>query len=168
MVGEVASRYLEYVERSARGIKSVADRALAQVKDEELSVALDDEGNSITTIMKHITGKMIHSWADPFASLEDRPVRDRDSEFIVKMGDTRETVFEAWDEAWNTFFEALGNFTPEDLLRTITEHGGREFTLLEVLNNHLVHYSRHVGQIIFLAKHFRGSDWEYLSTPRKR
>jgi hypothetical protein len=168
MVGEIASRYLKNVERSARGIKSVADRALAQVKDEELSVAIDDESNSITTIMKHIIGKMIHSWADPFASLEDRPVRDRDSEFIVKTGDTREEVFGRWEDAWNAFFEALGSFTPEDLLRTITEYGGREFTLLEALNNHLVHYSRHVGQIIFLAKHLRGSDWEYLSTPRKR
>lgn len=168
MVGEFASRYLKDVERSARGIRSVADRALAQVKDEEVSVAMDNESNSITTIMKHITGKMIHSWADPFASLEDRPHRDRDSEFIVKTGDTREEVFRRWEEAWNTFFEALGNFDPEDLLRTITEYGGREFTLLEALNNHLVHYSRHVGQIIFLAKHFKGSDWKYLSTPRKR
>ena len=168
MAGEIASRYLENVEKSARGIKSVADRALAQVKDEELSLAIDEESNSITTIMKHITGKMIHSWADPFASLEERPHRDRDSEFIVKAGDTRETVFGGWEEAWNAFFEALDNFTPDDLLRNITEHGGREFTLLEALNNHLVHYSRHVGQIIFLAKHFRGSEWKYLSRPRKR
>jgi uncharacterized damage-inducible protein DinB len=168
MVGEIASRYLKNVEKSARGIKSVADRALAQVKDEELSVAIDEESNSITKIMKHISGKMIHSWADPFASLEDRPVRDRDSEFVVKEGDTRKAVFETWNEAWNAFFEALSQFTPDDLLRTITEFGGREFILLEALNNHLVHYSRHVGQIIFLAKHFRGSDWKSLSTPRKR
>ncbi len=168
MRGNIASRCLRNVETSARGIKSLADSALAQVKDEELSVVIDEESNSITTIMKHISGKMIYSWADPFASLEDRTVRDRDSEFVVRVGDTRKVVFGRWSEAWNAFFIALGQFTPDDLLRIIIEFGGREVTLMDALINHLVHYSRHVGQIIFLAKHFRGSDWESLSSPRKR
>ena len=168
MDNDFAQRYLKNVIRSANGIKSLAESALAQVKDEELSVAIKEESNSITTIMKHISGKMLHSWNDPFASLEDRPIRDRDSEFIAGIDDTKKVLFEIWDEAWNAFFEALNKFSPDDLMKTITEYGGREYILMDALINHLVHYSRHVGQIIFIAKYFRDTDWEFLSTPRKR
>jgi len=167
MINDFSSIYLKDVEKRFHGLKSLADRALSQVKDEELSVAIDEESNSVAIIMKHTSGNMINRWTDPFAPDEKKPPRERDSEFVVKEEDTKSVLFEKWEEAWNAFFKTLRKLEPEDLERTVT-HGGKDFTLLEALNGQLVHYAQHVGQIIFLAKHFRGNEWDSLSIPRKR
>ncbi len=45
---------------------------------------------------------------------------------------------------------------------------GEEYMLLRFLNRNFRHYAVHVGQIMFLAKHFRGRDWQSLSIPRRR
>lgn len=167
MNGEFISSYLKDVEKRFHGLKSLADRALSQVRDEELPVAIDEESNSVTVIMKHISGNMIHRWTDPFAPEEKKPPRDRDLEFIVTSEDTRTVIFKRWEEAWSAFFTTLSQLNSDDFERIVT-HRGREYTLLEALNGQLVHYAQHVGQIIFLAKHFRGANWESLSIPRKR
>src|SRR5207249_10967023 len=39
-------------------------------------------------------------------------------------------------------------------------------TVLQALNRQVAHYAYHIGQIVFLAKHFRSSDWKSLSIPR--
>ena len=31
-----------------------------------------------------------------------------------------------------------------------------------------MHYANHIGQIVFLAKHFRSAAWKSLSIPRNR
>ena len=161
------SNYLKDVERRFIGLKSVSDRALDQVMEEELSVALDEEDNSITILMKHISGNMVHRWTNPFAPEKDRPPRYRDTEFIVENKDVKRVVFEGWEKAWDAFFKTLSQLKPYDVERIVT-HRGNEYTLLEALNGQLVHYAQHIGQIMFLVKHFRGNDWVSLSIPRKR
>jgi hypothetical protein len=167
MERDITISYLKDVEQRFHGLKSLAERGLSQVKDEELPVAIDEESNSITVLMKHIIGNMIYRWTDPFAPEEKRKPRQRDLEFLVKEEDTKNAVFEAWMNAWSIFFKTLSQFTPQDLGR-ILFYKGRQYTLLESLNGGLVHYAQHIGQIIFLAKHFRGTEWESLSIPRKR
>jgi hypothetical protein len=166
MDDDFSSSYLKDVEQRFHGLKSLADRALSQVRDDELSVAIDKESNSITVIMKHIIGNMVYRWTDPFAPEEKRQPRHRDLEFVVMEADTRKVVFERWMDAWDIFFKTLGQLNSKDLGR-ILFYKGREYTLLESLNGGLVHYAQHIGQIIFLAKHFRGTAWESLSIPRK-
>jgi hypothetical protein len=53
---KVSELYLKSMRQQLRGLKTLADRALSQVKDEELSIEIDDESNSITILMKHIAG----------------------------------------------------------------------------------------------------------------
>jgi hypothetical protein len=38
--------------------------------------------------------------------------------------------------------------------------------VIEAINRQLTHYAYHVGQIVFLAKHFRSGAWQSLSIPR--
>jgi hypothetical protein len=45
---------------------------------------------------------------------------------------------------------------------------GEEHTVVQAINRQLMHYAYHVGQIVFLAKHFRAMDWNSLSIPRNR
>ena len=47
-----------------RYYKNLAERAMAQVSDEELLTALDREANSIAVIVKHMAGNMRSRWTD--------------------------------------------------------------------------------------------------------
>src|SRR5437867_9484097 len=49
--------------------------------------------------------------------------------------------------------------------RTVTIRG-EPHTVLQALNRQVAHYAYHIGQIVFLAKHFRSGDWKSLSIPR--
>lgn len=159
MSATVETIYLEDVKKKFRDLKSQADRTLRQVKDEELPLALNKKSNSISMLMKHISGNMIHLWTEPFASPEKKPPRNRDEEFVVKEEDTKDRLRERWERGWEIFLERLSGFSVEDLTRKM-KHARREYTLLEGLNLQLVHYGEHIGQMIVLAKYFRGSEWE--------
>jgi hypothetical protein len=167
MSEKVAELYLKSMRQQLKGLKTLADRALIQVKDEELSIEIDDESNSITILMKHIAGNMTTLWTRPLAPAEEWPARHRDLEFTLTKEDTRITVSKSWNNAWEAIFKTLDGLKEKDLLETMKIRGN-DSALIEVLNNQYSHYAVHVGQIIFLAKHFRVRDWVSLSVPKKR
>jgi hypothetical protein len=43
---------------------------------------------------------------------------------------------------------------------------GEAHLVLEAINRQLTHYAAHVGQIVLLAKHAAGPNWQSLSVPR--
>lgn len=157
-------QYLVDINHRFSGLKSLADRAIAQVRDEELHTSIDGESNSVAVLMKHMAGNMVHNWTYPFAPDEEKPVRDRVGEFETGE-ETRDGIFRLWEEGWSVLLDAVTGFTEADLERRVIARW-KEYTLIELLNRQLVHYAQHVGQIIFLAKHFRGEEWESLSIPR--
>ena len=150
-----------------KGLKNLADRAIVQVRDEELPVEIDDESNSITILMKHIAGNMTNLWTKPLAPVDEWPERKRALEFTYAEADTRESVGETWNNAWNALFVTLENLESKDLWANMTIRG-KDSALMEVLNSQYRHYAVHVGQIVFLAKHFRVRKWNTLSVPKKR
>ncbi len=167
MSENVVAIYLKDMRKQLRGLKTLADRALSQVKDEEYPVEIDEESNSITILMKHVSGNMTTLWTRPLAPAEEWPTRYRDLEFTLTEEDTRDAITKRWDKAWNGLYKTLDGLTAEDLLATMTIRGN-DSTLMEVLNGQYRHYAVHVGQIVFLAKHFRVTDWDSLSVPKKR
>ncbi len=162
MSEKVAAIYLNDIGQQLRGLKTLADRALSQVEDEELPVEIDEESNSITTIMKHVSGNMTTLWTRPLAPAEEWPSRYRDMEFTLTEEDTKEVITERWNNAWEALFKTLDGLKVEDLIGTMTIRG-KDSTLMEVLNGQYRHYAVHVGQIVFLAKHFRMTSWDSLS-----
>jgi hypothetical protein len=70
-----------------------------------------------------------------------------------------------WEDGWRVVFGAVEPLRPEDLMRTVSIRG-EPHTILEAINRQLSHYAQHVGQIIFLAKHLKSSDWQTLSIAR--
>lgn len=157
--------YRDEAARQFRGLKKAADRALAQVSDSDFFAALDSESNSIALIVKHIAGNMRSRWTDFLTSDGEKADRRRDSEFLIEPGDTRETLMARWEEGWQLVASAVEPLTAEDFGRTVTIRG-EPHTLLRAINRQLVHYGYHVGQLVFLAKHFAGSAWRTLSIPR--
>jgi hypothetical protein len=156
--------YLRDVRNRFRGIKRLGDRAIAQVSDEELFQMLDPESNSIAMIMKHLAGNMRSRWTDFLTTDGEKPDRNRDSEFVIEDED-RQRISDAWDAAWVSFLETLFLIRPEDLTRTVTIRH-EPFSVVAAINRQLEHYGYHVGQIVFLAKHFKLSAWQTLSIAR--
>lgn len=156
-LSEILSRF--------RRLKSQADQALAQVRDDELFIQLDEESNSLAVIMKHIAGNMRSRWVDFLSSDGEKPDRRRDGEFEILGNEDKEAIFRQWEQGWQCLFDALEPLTAEDLERTVTIRS-QPHTVPQAIFRQLAHYAEHVGQIVFLAKHFRSREWQTLSIPR--
>jgi hypothetical protein len=157
--------FLEDVVLQFRKYKRLADRAVAQVRAPDLFREIDPGSNSIAVVMKHIAGNMRSRWTDFLISDGEKPDRDRDAEFELGAADTRDALLERWEEGWRLLFGALAALAPPDLLRTVAIR--REpHTVMQAINRQLTHYAYHVGQIVFLARHFAGKEWVSLSIPK--
>lgn len=158
-------QYLEDAVRQFRKLKALADRAVAQVADEDLFVRIGEESNGIAIIMKHVAGNMRSRWRDFLTSDGEKPDRNRDSEFVIEEGDTKTAILERWEAGWQRLFDAVESLTAEELAETVFIRG-EPHSVMETIGRQLTHYAYHVGQIVLLAKHFRASDWQSLSIPR--
>jgi hypothetical protein len=162
---DLATHYLDEARRQMRGNKRLADAAIAQLKDEDLFVTLDAESNSVAVIVKHMAGNMRSRFTDFLTTDGEKPDRFRDQEFELSSATTRDDVMRWWEEGWAQVFNTLDSLKPDDVMRTVTIRG-EAHTALQAINRQIAHYGGHTGQIIFLAKHLRSSDWKTLSIPR--
>ncbi|MGD0570972.1 MAG: DUF1572 family protein [Candidatus Sulfotelmatobacter sp.] len=162
---DLASHYLDEARRQFRGHKRMGERAMEQLRDEDFFVTLDPESNSVAVLVKHLAGNMRSRFTDFLTSDGEKPDRFRDREFEVTASTTRADVMRWWDEGWSCVFAAVESLTPEDVMRTVTIRG-EPHTALQAVNRQIAHYAQHIGQIVFLAKHLRSSDWKTLSIPR--
>lgn len=167
MYEAIAQNFLTDSIQSFREYKKLADKAMAQVSEEEFFRQLDEESNSIAIIVKHIVGNMFSRWTDFLTTDGEKPNRERDMEFVMLDGVTKDEMLKRWEEGWQCVFDAIEPLKPEDLARTVFIRG-QAHTVLEAIIRQLMHYPSHIGQITFLAKHFRGADWKTLSVPKNK
>ena len=163
----IIQNYLADALSSFRAYKKLADKAIEQTKDDELFVKLDDEANSIAIVIKHMAGNMISRWTDFLNSDGEKPDRNRDMEFVIDEASSKDDLLAYWGRGWQCVFDAIEPLKSVDLERKVLIRG-QEHTIVQAINRQLMHYSYHIGQIVFLAKHFRSSEWRSLSIPRNR
>jgi len=157
--------YLDDALLQMRKLKAQGDSAVAQVGDEHLFATLDPESNSIATLMKHMAGNMRSRWTDFLTSDGEKPDRDRDAEFELTPIDTREQTLALWEQGWAVVFAAISSLAPADLGQRVRIRG-ESHSVIEAINRQTTHYAAHVGQIVLLAKHYAGANWNTLSIPR--
>jgi len=164
MALEFTTSYLTDALSLFRYYKNLAERAMAQVTDEQLVETLDGEMNSIATIVKHMTGNMRSRWPNFLVIDGESATRDRDAEFVDPPRGRAE-LMGLWQEGWGCVFRELEPLTEADLSRKITIRG-EAHSVMQAINRQLAHYSYHSGQIVFLAKHFRAEGWKTLTVAR--
>ena len=158
--------YLLDVIRGFRNYKALGDEAMAQVpSDADFDRMLDADSNSIAVIVQHIAGNLRSRYRDFLTSDGEKPDRDRDREFETHVPATREGVLRIWNEGWAAVMSALEALQASDLERTIRIRG-EAFLVVEALNRSVTHTAYHVGQIVFLARHFASPNWRSLSIPK--
>lgn len=167
MTESLGKHYLEDSIASLRAYKKQAEKALDQLKDEEYFRTLDEEGNSVAIIMKHMAGNMFSRWTDFLTTDGEKPNRNRDMEFVIDPNTPAKDVRDYWEKGWQCVFTALEPLAADDLMTKVMIRG-EEHTVAQAINRQLMHYANHIGQIVFLAKHFRAHDWKTLSIPRNR
>jgi len=164
---EIVRDYLTDTLKSFKAHKKLAEKAIEQVQDDELFVTLDEEANSIAVVMKHMAGNMLSRWTDFLTSDGEKPDRQRDMEFVNEPQTTKEDVMAYWQRGWQCLFDAIEPLAVADLDKKVFIRG-EEHSVVQAINRQMTHYAYHIGQIVFLAKHFRSSAWQSLSVPRNK
>ena len=166
MSKEIIENFLSETIEGFRSYKTLAEKAMEQVSDEEFFKTIDTESNSLAAICKHIGGNLRSRWTDFLTTDGEKPDRNRDSEFVTN-NDTRESVMQLWENGFRCLFDALDALTAEDLGKTVKIRG-EDFTVVKAINRAALHTASHIGQIQFLAKHLRSADWQTLSIPKNK
>jgi hypothetical protein len=149
-----------------RQYKKLGDGAIAQCPDDRLTATLDPGSNSVAILVKHIAGNMRSRWTDFLTTDGEKPDRNRDTEFEDPPA-TRAELTEMWERGWAVLFAALAPLGDADLERVVTIRGERH-SVMQAINRQVAHYAYHVGQLVFLAKHYAGDRWTTLSVPRNQ
>ncbi len=147
--------------------RNLAEKSFAQLSsDSDFHYTPDQESNSIAVIMKHMSGNMISRWTDFLTTDGEKTTRNRDSEFVDST-QTREQLMEMWNNGWKVFMDTLHSLKEEDVMKTVTIRG-EGLTVAQAINRQTAHYAYHIGQIVFLAKQIKNSEWKSLSIPKNK
>lgn len=169
MAHQFTTSYLKDSLDVFRYYKKLGDRAIEQCPDNGLFAMLDAESNSIANIVKHMAGNMRSRWTDFLTTDGEKPDRNRDTEF-EDAPKTRTDLLALWERGWKHVFDALAPLGDEDLVRTITIRT-EPHSVMQAINRQVAHYSYHVGQIVYIAKHLATKavgSWQSLSVPRNQ
>src|SRR5438874_11444880 len=102
--------------------KGWADKAISQLADDKLHIALDANTNAIAVIMKHVAGNLLSRWTDFLTTDGEKPWRNRDDEFVDTFTSRAEGI-EYWNSGWQRLFDSLAALSPDDLAKTVTIRG---------------------------------------------
>lgn len=163
---ETSSIYLESAKKQMLYYKTIAEKAMEQLEVEQLFISVNENTNSIATIVRHMSGNMLSRWTDFLTTDGEKEWRKRDEEFENTI-QTREELLNIWNEGWNCFFSAINDLQPDDLSRIIYIRNEGQ-TALDAINRQLAHYPYHIGQIVFYAKMLKKEEWNSLSIPKNK
>ena len=161
---DVAKALIEGALTAFRSNKGWADKAVAQLPDQKLHVALDPNTNCIAVIMKHVAGNLLSRWTDFLTTDGEKPWRNRDDEFVDTFT-ARDELIAYWESGWQRLFDTLSGLADDDVGRTVTIRGEQHSVPLAIQRS-LAHCGYHVGQIILIARILAGNNWTTITIPR--
>jgi hypothetical protein len=158
--------FLESARLQFEYYKLLGEKTFAQVSDEQLFYAVNEESNSIATIVQHLHGNMMSRWTGFLTTDGEKEWRQRDEEFENKIS-SREHMMARWDEGWKCLFDSLSSLKNEDLA-TIVYIRNQGHTVTDAIIRQLCHYAYHTGQIVYIGKMAANEKWKSLSIPKKQ
>lgn len=158
--------YLESVKKQMLYYKTIAEKAMEQLEEEQLFFTANEDTNSISIIIKHMAGNMLSRWTDFLTTDGEKEWRNRDGEFETGS-ETKEELMQLWKKGWDCFFNAINSLQPEQLSQIIYIRNEGQ-TAMDAINRQLAHYPYHIGQIVFYAKMLKTTEWNSLSIPKNK
>ncbi len=163
---EATNSFLESVKKQFLYYKTLGEKAMNQLEAEQLFISINEDTNSVATIVKHLSGNMLSRWTDFLTSDGEKEWRNRDAEFIETIK-TKEELLAVWNQGWDCFLSTLNGLETEQLSQIIFIRN-EGHTVIEAINRQLAHYPYHIGQIVFYAKMLKNSEWTSLSIPKNK
>ncbi len=139
--------------------RRLADGAISQLTDEELTRRPAEGVNSVAVIMRHIAGNLISRWTDFLTTDGEKPTRHRDAEFEDWPGHGA-ALLRHFHVGWQTWRTAIESLTADDLTKTVTIRGEPHSVPLAIERS-LTHTAYHVGQIMLIARLVHAGDWQW-------
>jgi hypothetical protein len=161
MLGKI---YLDSAIERLSYYKSLGDKTMAQLSDEQLLWQPPGEPNSIYLIVKHLSGNMRSRWTDFLISDGEKEWRNRDEEF-VNDAPSKEAIIQLWNDGWKVILDSIGSLTPDDLEKKVLIRS-EPHVVVDAINRQLMHVPYHIGQIVYLGKMLKGENWLSLSIPK--
>jgi hypothetical protein len=158
------SAYLKIVTQNFISIKKQAEQAMEQLTFEQLQFRPNNESNSIAILIKHMSGNLRSRFSNFLTEDGEKPDRERDREFEDTFGSAEE-MWLWWNSGWNVLFDTLNSLHEDDLSRTVLIRN-EPHSAMESIQRQVVHQSSHAGQIVYIAKMLKDSEWKTLSIPR--
>lgn len=158
IISQFIKSYTEY--------KTLTEKAVEQLNEEQLRTVHAADSNSIAVIMKHMSGNLISRFTDFLTTDGEKEWRNRDGEFEEDAA-SKEEILAYWNKGFNVLKNSLESLNDEDLDKTVYIRN-EALTVMQALFRSLTHYASHAGQIVVLAKMMKGEEWQTLSVPKKR
>src|SRR6187402_2051643 len=105
------TNYIKSINQQFEYYKILGEKAIEQLEEEQLFISLNEDSNSIATIVKHLSGNMLSRWTDFLTSDGEKEWRNRDAEFESTIK-TKEELLDVWNKGWDCFLEALNGLKP--------------------------------------------------------
>ena len=160
----LGNEYLKVVQERFTSVKSLGEKTISQLSEDDIHLRFNEASNSVTVIVKHVSGNMVSRWTDFLTTDGEKANRNRDQEFEAERLAKHELMI-IWEKGWNALFDALNELSEQDLLKDIYIRGERH-TVLDAIERQMAHYAYHIGQIVFIGKQLKGDAWESLSIPK--
>ncbi len=156
--------YLESAKKYFDQQRSLGDKTISQLSEENLLWQYNENSNSIGIIVQHLWGNMLSRWTNFLTEDGEKAWRDRDNEF-ESMISSKDELIQKWNAGWNCVFDALNSLKEEDLSKTIYIRN-EPHNAGDAISRQLAHYSNHVGQIVYIGKMCLNENWNSLSIPK--
>ena len=158
------TEYLNNIKIQFEYYKSIGEKTFNQLEEKDLFWQYNEESNSIAVIVNHLWGNMKSRWTDFLTSDGEKEWRNRELEFesVIK---TKDELLQRWNDGWECLFDALNSIN-ENNFNTKIYIRNQEHSIIEAINRQLAHYSYHIGQIVYVGRIVKGSDWKSLSIPK--
>lgn len=158
---DLGTEFLKSVIKRLNYYKSLGDKTLAQLNEDDLHFRPSSESNSIAIIIQHMSGNMLSRWTDFLTGDGEKDWRSRDAEF-EEQHLSKEQLLDQWQKGWDCCLNTLNSLTEDDLLKTIYIRS-EGLVAIDAINRQFAHYPYHVGQIIHLARSIKNEKWQSLS-----
>lgn len=156
--------YINNIKKQFEYYKALGEKTFEQLDEEELFWQYNEASNSIAIIVNHLWGNMKSRWTDFLTTDGEKEWRHRDQEFeaVIK---TKDELIRKWNEGWKCLFDALNSINEKNFETKIYIRN-QEHSIIEAINRQFAHYSYHIGQITYIGKMLKGTQWKSLSIPK--
>lgn len=162
----IGSVFLESAIKRVAYYKQLSEGVFEQLEEKDFYFRPNSVSNSLAVIIQHMSGNMLSRWSNFLSEDGEKSWRNRDAEFEDRHYSKQE-LMEQWEKGWNCFTDTLESLKEQDLLKTVYIRN-EPLLVIDAINRQLAHYPYHAGQIIYIGKIIRGTEWKSLSIERNK